>query len=66
LKHLNQYYQTKYDTSFIKNLDYIKENGLAKFISRQQRKYGCKRCGGLICIHNKKCYNCDEIKSWKG
>ncbi len=65
LKHIDNRYSTKYGMSFIKNLNYIKDNGLDKFIGRQKRKYKCGRCEDLICIHNKKCYSCDTVISWK-
>ena len=66
LKYLDHRYKTKYGLSFIENLNYVQENGLNKFISRQKRKYKCSKCGDVICIHNKKCYSCDKISSWKG
>jgi hypothetical protein len=66
LKHIDDHYSTKYGLSFIENLNYIKDNSLEKFISRQKRKYKCSSCGDVICIHNKKCYSCDKISSWKG
>lgn len=66
LKRLSERYRTKYSMSFIENLNLIKEKGLEEFIRDQSRKYKCPQCGDLICIHNGKCYSCDEITSWKG
>jgi ribosomal protein L40E len=43
------------------NLEYIKKNGIAKFIKEEYRKYHCSKCGGLISIHNRKCFKCDKI-----
>lgn len=43
------------------NLEYIKEKGINKFIEDQYKKYCCPKCGGLISIHNRKCFKCDAV-----
>lgn len=58
LKDLDKRYRTKYGMSEIENLEYIKENGLEKFIEKEKTKWKCKKCGGVICVHKKKCLNC--------
>ena len=65
LKRIDERYKNKYGMSPIENLNYIKNNSLDKFLKKQKRKFKCARCGDTICIHNKKCYNCDTIISWK-
>lgn len=65
LQKIDKRYRTKYDYSFIDNLEFIKKNGLKKFIAREQKLYACPQCGELICVHNNKCYHCDKVKSWK-
>ena len=65
LKLIDDRYRTKYGMSVVENLNYIKDNGIDKFLRNQKRKYKCFRCGDTICIHNKKCYTCDTIISWK-
>ncbi len=65
LKRLDKRYSTQYGMSFIENLNYIRDNSIKEFIIQQEKKYRCPRCGGTICIHNKKCYACDTITSWK-
>jgi predicted ATP-dependent serine protease len=47
--------------SLKENLEYIKSMGIGKFIEEQYKKYRCSKCGGLISIHNRKCFNCDMI-----
>jgi predicted RNA-binding Zn-ribbon protein involved in translation (DUF1610 family) len=47
--------------SIKENLEYIKSMGIGKFIEEQYKKYRCPNCGGLISIHNRKCFNCDTI-----
>ena len=43
------------------NLEYIKKMGIGNFIAEQYKKYRCSKCGGLISIHNRKCFKCDII-----
>ncbi len=40
----------------IDNLEDIKENGMKKFLQKQEEKYKCPKCGEIICVHNGKCY----------
>ncbi len=47
--------------SLKENLEYIKKMGLGRFIEEQYMKYRCPKCGGLISVHNRKCFNCDTI-----
>jgi ribosomal protein S27AE len=49
----------------IENLNEIKNSGIDKFLKNQREKYRCPKCGGVICIHNKKCYECEKIENWK-
>ena len=30
-------------------------------VKEQYEKYRCSKCGGLISIHNRKCFKCDKI-----
>jgi len=43
------------------NLEYIKKMGISNFIKDQYKKYHCQECGGLISIHNGKCFKCETI-----
>jgi hypothetical protein len=45
----------------IENLEYILDNWIDKFLRKQEKKYQCPECGGVICVHNRKCYSCDTI-----
>ena len=58
LKQLDKRYRTKYDMSMLENLAFIKNNGIDAFIVQQTEKYKCPKCGGVICVHRKKCYDC--------
>ncbi len=65
LSRLDKRYRENYGMSMIDNLEQIRSIGLAEFIAEQSEKYRCPRCGGLISVHNKKCFKCDKIVSWK-
>ncbi|MFA5054841.1 MAG: DUF3795 domain-containing protein [Dehalococcoidia bacterium] len=63
LKQLDKRYRTKYGMSMIENLEFIRDKGMDKFLRWQAEKYKCPKCGGVICVHNKKCYDCNYIES---
>jgi ribosomal protein L40E len=54
-------YSNNYKMSVKDNLECIKNMGINKFIDGQYKKYSCAKCGGLISIHNRKCFKCDTI-----
>ena len=58
LKKLDKRYKEKYKMSMIENLEYIKKNDINKFLEKEKIRWKCPDCGGLICVHNKICYNC--------
>ncbi len=43
------------------NLESISNLGINTFIDEQYKKYGCPKCGGLISMHNRKCFKCDTV-----
>ena len=59
LKSLDKRYRDKYHMSMIENLNYMKENGMEKFLENQEATWKCPECGGMICCHNGLCLNCD-------
>ncbi len=62
LKHLDKRYRTKYKMSMIDNLEFIGDNGIDEFLRRQAKKYKCPTCGGTVCVHNGRCYECDSAE----
>ena len=58
LKQLDKRYRTRYSTSLIENLEFIKEEGIDSFLSRESQKWHCPECGGTICIHRGTCLRC--------
>jgi hypothetical protein len=61
LNHLDERYRNNYGMSPIDNLEFIKNNGITKFIKDQYKKHRCLKCGSLISTHNGKCFKCQKI-----
>ena len=54
-------YKNNYEMSVKDNLANIGKIGVEQFAKEQHEKYQCSKCGGLISVHNKKCFTCDTI-----
>ena len=67
LQQIDKRYRSQFRMSMIDNLEYIKKNGISKFMTVQEEKWKCPECGGLICCHNGICFNCgiDLLKQKK-
>jgi hypothetical protein len=68
LRHVDKrYFLSKFRMSMIENLEYIKENGMDKFLKKEEEKWRCPECGGVICCHNGICYSCgvEKLKNKK-
>ncbi len=62
LKTIDRRYKSRYRTSLISNLVFIKENGMARFLEFQEKTWRCPNCSGMICCHNGLCFSCDLKK----
>ncbi len=64
---LNKRYSERYHMSMIENLNCIKENGIKKFLEKEEEKWKCPECGGVISCHNGICFSCgvEKLKSKK-
>jgi hypothetical protein len=60
LKTLDKRYRDNYGMSMIENLRYIQTEGIDQFLKNDQEIWKCSICGGTICVHNKKCYTCNQ------
>ena len=58
LKQLDKRYRNKYSMSMIENLESIKEIGLSAFVEKEEARWQCLKCGGVICVHRGYCFNC--------
>jgi hypothetical protein len=65
---LEKRYMTAYPMkeSPIGNLRQIEKKGMDRFLKDQAKKWKCPNCGGVLCVHNGKCYACQEVESWRG
>ena len=62
LERLDNRYRNKYGMSMVENLRYIQEKGIEQFLRNEREKWKCPDCGGLVCVHNKKCYTCGKTR----
>jgi hypothetical protein len=60
LKSLDKRYRTKYGMSMIENLEFIHNNGIRKFISSEEKRWACSKCGNVICVHRNFCLSCGK------
>jgi hypothetical protein len=58
IKQLDKRYRTKYRTSFIENLRFIKENGIADFLEYESNRRTCPNCGSILSVHRAFCLDC--------
>ena len=48
--------------SMIDNLEFIRENGIRRFLEKEEEKWKCPECGAVICCHNGICFGCGRDK----
>jgi hypothetical protein len=61
INRMDDRYRSNYGMSVKDNLERINRIGVVKFAQEQYEEYRCSTCGGVISIHNRKCFKCDEI-----
>jgi hypothetical protein len=61
IERMDKRYRENYHMSIKENLEFIQEKGIDRFLKEQYRKYRCKKCGGLISVHNRKCFHCEAV-----
>jgi len=61
INRMDSRYQKSYGMSVKANQEHIKNNGLSRFVKEEYRLRHCEKCGGLISVHNRKCFKCDTI-----
>ncbi len=60
LVELDEKHNEKYGVSPIRNLDFIKENGIESFVTKEVNQWTCLRCGATLCMHGEKCAQCGK------
>ncbi len=62
LSHLDKRYRMYYRMSMVENLESIKESGTRQFLEKEEERWKCPECGGVICCHNGICFSCGVSK----
>ena len=60
LKALDKRYRTKYGMSMLQNLEHIRVHGVSAFVERENERWRCDGCGGVICVHRGICFQCGQ------
>ncbi len=58
LRRLDVRYSKNYGVSVIANLEFIRQEGIARFLMEERTKWTCDECGAVICMHKAQCENC--------
>ncbi len=58
LLHIDRRYRAHFRMSMIENLEFIKKNGIRRFLLKETERWKCTNCGGTICCHNGICFDC--------
>lgn len=58
IKSMDKRYTLKYNTSLIENLIYARDKGIEAFLKMDRKRWTCKDCGGVICVHSDECTEC--------
>ena len=62
LKNLDKRYKTKYHMSMLENLEFIKNKGVIAFLEKEEDRWKCLSCGGIVTCHGGMCLSCDVEK----
>jgi len=46
----------------VENLKMLKTEGMAVFLKDQTKKFRCPNCGGVVCVHDGRCFDCGYTK----
>ena len=58
LRQLDKRYSTRYNMYPIKNLECIRDTGIQALLEREEKKWRCPECGGVISCHVGFCHHC--------
>ena len=58
LKNLDKRYRTKYRMSMIANLNFIRDNGMERFLENEALRWSCPECGEGVSVHRDTCLHC--------
>ena len=66
LTHLDKRYRERYGMSMVENLKMINANGMDAFLKNQEATHRCPNCGGVVCVHDRNCYSCGQMRKKTG
>ncbi|MCJ7521318.1 MAG: DUF3795 domain-containing protein [Dehalococcoidia bacterium] len=58
LNHIDTRYRNLHRMSMIENLEFIKKKGINQFLEKEEERWKCPNCGGVISCHNGICFDC--------
>lgn len=58
LDKLDERYRSKYGMSMIENLLNIKNLGIRQFVRSENKRWHCRQCGEMLCVHKPQCQSC--------
>ena len=61
LHKLDNKYRQRFNMSMTENLKFIEEKGMKEFLQKEEEKYTCPNCQGVICVHTSRCYSCESV-----
>jgi hypothetical protein len=59
LSAIDKRYRTQFRMSEIENLQHIRDQGINSFLRKEEAKWRCEKCGGVVSCHNGLCFSCD-------
>jgi len=66
LEQLDKRYRTKYHMSMIENLENIRKNGMDAFLQDEKKRWTCRECGSIVCVHKHACPKCKAAIAEQG
>lgn len=61
IKNLEKSYIKRYKTSLVENSHSVKCDGIESFMEKEKIKWTCRKCGGIISLHDTECSDCHTI-----
>jgi hypothetical protein len=46
--------------SMIENLEIMRDQGILRFLAREEKKWKCPGCDEVVCCHNGLCFKCER------
>lgn len=64
LKDIEKRYRTKYGVKIFENMQRIKDEGMNGFLAKEEKKWKCRKCGEILCMHKSVCKTCNEMNPY--